>query len=935
MQVEARLRAFAAVARQRSFSRAAEELYVSQPAVSKHVASLEAELGKQLVVRDRKALTLTPAGEVLAEYVLRAEALLATARRSLATGEDSETGTLSLAASDTPGTYLLPSLLAHFHARHPAVELDFQVETAAAAMELVRTHRVELSILAGLTVPPELDSEPLVADDVVLIGPVRLAGRRLRAKELEGETWLSPSEGSAARAAVETARWQVGLRSVRTLELPSWEAVKLAVASGAGIAAISRFALDERTDTGRLAILDVPRWRLARTIALVTARDVPLTPVAERFRDLVRDAYRRRTEPPPNSNLPAPETPLVGRDEELATLLDLLSGDARLVTLTGVGGSGKTRLAVEAGTALVDELADGVYFVALATLREPDLVPTTIASALGLPDAEDLSERLRERELLLILDNLEQLVDAAGTVAELVAAAPGLRVIATSRVPLRLTGEHELRVEPLAIDAAITLFEQRARAVRPGFRADASLAAVCERLDRLPLALELAAARVRSLPTALLAEGLERALPVLVGGRRDADERHRTLRATLAWSYDLLVAPERAAFARVAVFAGGCDAAAASAVCDVDPTTLHALADDSLLVATDGRFRMLELVRELAEEELAASGEAERFRRRHAEHFLALARQARPYARGPEERAWLDRLAVELDNLRAALRWSLHADPGLGLTLAEALEPLWVRGLQRREGLRWLQLLLAAPHDAPPAVLSGALAIAGRLTGELGDPAAARPLHERALALSREAGDDRTAAWALHGLGDIALREGELGRARALLEESLALFLELGELGPAGGRLSYLAEVAMDQGDLDAARVYWERAREQWAAAGDRNGVNAATHGLGDLALDAGDRQLALAHYAEALDGAHADPEIVANCFAGIAAALADGERRGTAARLWAIAQRLDAEHEALIPSSGRARYERWVGDLPLVDDDLSVEQAIALALDH
>jgi predicted ATPase/DNA-binding transcriptional LysR family regulator len=934
MQVEARLRAFAAVARQRSFSRAAEELYVSQPAISKHVASLEAELGKQLVVRDRKALTLTPAGEVLADYVLRAEALLANARRALAGDEEGEMGTLALAASDTPGTYLLPSLLAHFHARHPAVELDFRVATAAAAMELVRTHRVELAVLAGISAPPELDSEPLVEDEVVLVGPVRLAGRRLRAKELEGETWLAPTEGPAARSAIEAARWQIGLRGARTLELPSWEAVKLASASGAGVAAISRFALDEAADAGRLAVLDVPRWRLTRTIALVTARDVPLTPVAERFRALLRDAFRRREEPPPNSNLTAPATPLLGREEELEQLLDLLRGDARLVTLTGAGGSGKTRLAVEAGARLVDELADGVYFVALAALRESEHVAAAIAAALGLADAEDLAERLRERELLLILDNVEQLPDAATPIAALLAAAPRLRLLATTRVPLRAAGEHELRVEPLALDAAIALFEQRARAVRPGFAADESLAAVCERLDRLPLALELAAARVRSMPTAALAEGLDRALPVLVGGRRDADERHRTLRATLVWSYDLLATPERAAFARLAVFAGGCDATAATAVCDVEPPALHALADDSLLVAGDGRFRMLELVRELAEEELAASGESDGLSRRHAEYFLALAREARSFARGPEEHAWLSRLALELDNLRAALRWSLQADPGQGLTLAEALEPLWVRGLQRREGLRWLQLLLAAPHDAPPAVLAGALATAGRLTSELGEPERARPLHEQALGLARETGDHRAAAWALHGLGDVAYESGELARARELFEESLALFLELGELGPAGGRLSYLAEVAMRQGDVDGARAYWERARQQWAAAGDRSGVRAATHGLGDLALDAGDHASALAHYAEALDDAGDEYETVANCLAGIAAALAARERCEEAAQLWDVAQRLEAEHEALISPSGRARYERWLGSLPAAASELSVEQAVAAALD-
>jgi DNA-binding transcriptional LysR family regulator len=292
MNLEARLRAFAAVARQGSFSGAAEQLYVSQPAISKHVASLEVELGAQLVVRNRRGAHLTPAGELLADYVLRAEALLANARRALAAGGDAQVGTLAVAASGIPGTYLLPSVLARFHEQHPAVELDFRLSTSAGALDLVRAHEVELALVGGLTVPPELESEPLVEDEVVLVGPPSLAGRRLRAKDLDGLTWISREEGSATREAVESARWQIGLRSVRVLELPSWESVKLAVASGAGIAAISRFALSSELETGTLAILDVPRWRLERTIALLTARDVPLTPPAESFLELLRSAFR-------------------------------------------------------------------------------------------------------------------------------------------------------------------------------------------------------------------------------------------------------------------------------------------------------------------------------------------------------------------------------------------------------------------------------------------------------------------------------------------------------------------------------------------------------------------------------------------------------------------------------------------------------------------
>lgn len=302
MDLEARLRAFAAVARERSFSRAAEQLYVTQPAVSKHVASLEAELRTPLVIRGPRAVQLTPAGQVLADYVLRAEALLVNAARALSAGADAEIGTLALVASGVPGTYLLPTLVARYHDRHPGVEIDFRLETSGGALDAIRAHRAELAVVGGLTVAPELEADPLVDDEVVLIGPRRLAGRRLQRKDIEKLTWVSREEGSSTRAAVEAARWQMGLQVVRTLELPSWEAVKLAVADGAGIAAISRFAIRREVAARQIAVLDVPRWRLVRTIAVVTARDVPLTPPAQRFLALLRShswsAGPVRREPP-------------------------------------------------------------------------------------------------------------------------------------------------------------------------------------------------------------------------------------------------------------------------------------------------------------------------------------------------------------------------------------------------------------------------------------------------------------------------------------------------------------------------------------------------------------------------------------------------------------------------------------------------------------
>ena len=285
--LDARLRAFAAVARRGSFSRAAEDLFITQPAVSKHVASLEAELG-QLFVRRRRGTALTPAGELLADHVLRAEAILASGRRAAEAARDGHMGTLSLAASGIPGTYVLPPLLARFHEEHSSVTIDFQLSTSGDALELVRAHRAELGVIGGLVVPPELENETLIEDEIVLVNPPALGGRRLKPRELAELTWIYREEGSATRAAVEAARWEAGLHVSRSLELPSWEAVKIAVARGAGIAAVSRLALELELQAGILVVLDLPRWQVKRMISAVYTRDVPLGPAAELFLELLR-----------------------------------------------------------------------------------------------------------------------------------------------------------------------------------------------------------------------------------------------------------------------------------------------------------------------------------------------------------------------------------------------------------------------------------------------------------------------------------------------------------------------------------------------------------------------------------------------------------------------------------------------------------------------
>jgi DNA-binding transcriptional LysR family regulator len=289
MQLEARLRAFAAVARHASFSAAAQEIRVSQPAVSKHVASLERGVGRALVERRRDGARLTPAGRVLADHVLRAEALLANAGRALAALEDDEAGSTTVATSGTAADYVLPVLLPAFFARYPRIDVDVRPSTSEGALELVRSHAAELGVVGGFAAPPDIEAEPLLEDRVVLVGPPELAGRRLRTAELRRLPWVTRRSGSATRAAVETARWQLGIGEVRTVEAPSWEAVKRMVEGGAGIAGLSSLAVERELASGTLVALDVPRWRLRRTISLLSARGVPSTPQARRLAESLRE----------------------------------------------------------------------------------------------------------------------------------------------------------------------------------------------------------------------------------------------------------------------------------------------------------------------------------------------------------------------------------------------------------------------------------------------------------------------------------------------------------------------------------------------------------------------------------------------------------------------------------------------------------------------
>jgi predicted ATPase/DNA-binding SARP family transcriptional activator/Tfp pilus assembly protein PilF len=563
--------------------------------------------------------------------------------------------------------------------------------------------------------------------------------------------------------------------------------------------------------------------------------------------------------------LPTPPTALVGRRLELAAVAALFRDEGvRLVTLTGPGGTGKTRLGLAVAEALEPELRDGALFVSLAPVSSPELLVPTIADALEVREggrslAEGVGEHLRERRILLVLDNFEQLLPAAPFVADLLAAAPRLLVLATSRAPLRLAAEHEYPVPPFDTPAAdlpfealvktdaLRLFAARARAVDPAFELDDAsapeVARVCNRLDGLPLAIELAAARSKLLAPGEILERLERE-PHLPGtGPRDAPARQRTLTATIGWSYDLLGEDERLAFDRLGVFAGGCTLEAAEQVCDTSLDTMARLVDNNLLRRRDSRFLMLETVRHFAAERLQEAGDAG-VRRRHAEWLTELAEtMVERTLAGEDAKEWLDRIQPEHDNIRAALAWSLEGDPEVTLRLASSLRLFWeVRG-HFSEGFRWLEEALPRAAGAAPEVRMRALSASGTIAFRLGKVEVSEERWEEALEIARELGDDLWIARLLSDLGTAAAAREEWEPATVLLEESADLFRELDVPPRLATVLGNLGHIAGQQGDYARAIEVTEEA----LALESRHKPNAAisTYNLGSHNLRAGNLEQA------------------------------------------------------------------------------------------
>jgi predicted ATPase len=552
-----------------------------------------------------------------------------------------------------------------------------------------------------------------------------------------------------------------------------------------------------------------------------------------------------------NTNLPRPASSFVGREAELQEVLALIEQGARLVTLTGPGGSGKTRLALEAATTLVPEYKAGVFWVGLSALRDPALVPEAISQTLGAKDG--LAEHIGERELLLLLDNLEQVIEVAPDLSALLSSCPNLTFLVTSRELLRVQGEVEYPVPPLERSEAVFLFCERS-----GLDPDDTVAELCARLDSLPLAVELAAARVKALSPAQILERLSQRLDLLKGGR-DADPRQQTLRATIEWSYDLLSEEEQQLFARLSVFAGGCTLEAAEEVAAADLDTLQSLVEKSLVrfTASDAgsRYWMLETVREYAGERLAKGGEAEELAQRHVRHFLALAETAEPELWAQQTGAWLARLDPEEANFRAALAWIIKRDDAeVAVRLAGSLYPFWEIRARHGEARAWLNRTLALGGAVPLSCRAKALVAAGRATSWQFDWPAAITLLEEGAELCRKLDDLEGVGRCLGFIAHARLFTGDSAGAAVALNEGVELARSTGDRRSLARALYNAAFAPIEERNFDRASDMFEEAAGIARAEGMKLSLALSLIHLGYTAVLAGDFERAASRLNEGVD---------------------------------------------------------------------------------
>ena len=738
-------------------------------------------------------------------------------------------------------------------------------------------------------------------------------------------------------------------------------------------------------------------WAIERCLAkephkrYVSTRDLAreLAAIRDRFAEKpVKQLETRAT------NLPMQRTGFVGREKEVAAAKELvLRKDVRLVTVTGPGGIGKTRLAAQVASGLVESFPGGIHFVPLSSLSDPGLIASAIVQTLGIREAggqsplEILKENLQsswQAPMLLVLDNFEHLLQAAPTVAELLAMAPNLKILVTSRAALHVYGEHEFPVPPLALPdsrsqptvetlsqcPAVALFVQRAVAARPDFELSlenaSAVTEICSRLDGLPLAIELAAARLKVLSPSSMRTRLASRLQLLTGGARDLPQRQQTLRAAMDWSYDLLSAAEQRLFRRLSVFVGGCNLEGVEAVCDTKGDLgmdmldgMASLVDKSLVQQgeserLESRFVTLETIREYALEKLAVSGEEALTRRAHAAYCLVLAEEGATEQGGPAGTEWLERFALEHDNFRAGLDWLTETgDVEWGLRLGAALFHFWETCEYLAEGRARLgKLLNLAGGIAPTKAHARALFAAGVLAGEQGDYDSADPLirkslnialqlgdkqgaavslnalavhardrgdvavacslYEESLALWRELGDQKAAARALSNLANVVELQRDYARARSLYAECLLIFQELGDWTGVAWSTNYQGDVARDQGDFAAARTLYGRGLEIFRELGDRWGIAGTLADLGNLARETGNYSAATSLYRESikifqeLDHKRGITRLL-ECFACAAAMQGEAER---SLRLAGAAAALRQNIGAPLTSAEQAKLE-------------------------